>query len=127
MTPELKFRAWSYKDKLMYNVDTIIFPVGGIKWYGPGVGEGIVYVNQKYNWKVDSVLMQFTGLLDINGKEIYDGDIVQYYVRKTRKIGRIAWGSVSWWLVGELDKLNYISHWKIEVIGNVYENPELLP
>lgn len=70
---------------------------------------------------------QFTGLLDKNGKEIYEGDIIIHYARE------------------RIDDFNIIVEWKIcneygnpqwnissfdcdheEIIGNIYENPELL-
>src|SRR3990167_11065719 len=90
-------------------------------------------------------LMQFTGLLDKSGKEIYEGDIVKYLVHYPRdyqernpkkKFGRIA-GPVQWtkgWLYldydGEDNGDNALLYEKEaenwEIIGNIYENPDLL-
>lgn len=79
-------------------------------------------------------IMQFVGLRDNNGKEIYELDIVRliepnriYTVEWTEytfklihadpKLDRMHWGSIQ--RVAEL-------HWGIEVIGNLYEHPHLL-
>lgn len=85
----------------------------------------------------DCVLMQFTGLYDKNGKEIYRGDVVKYWVGdKPRQIGKITWGGwqYSFTRVVEgkesTDFFGYnsedINPNNLEVIGNIYENPELL-
>ena len=137
---EVKFRAWD--GKVMHFVDSIEFPVGGTRWYGCGVGKGIVYANPDYDWKVDSVLMQYTGLHDKNGIEIYEGDIVKTYIHRAfedvkgkicyadkwatfylatkNKHGvGIAWSNVHEWYYSEEDESI-----KAEVIGNIYENED---
>jgi len=70
---------------------------------------------------------QFTGKKDIDGVEIWEGDKVEYYIRKTRYVGQIAWGSIGFWLIGEIDKLNWVEHWKIKVIGNIHEDAPCQP
>jgi len=80
--------------------------------------DGRWYINgefQKYK------LMQFTGLLDKNGKEIYEGDIMcdQYGPFE------IKWGIFGWYPF-EYNGGSEVSPEKYEVIGNIYENSELL-
>lgn len=79
-------------------------------------------------WGVPQAIpMQFTNLKDKNGKEIYEGDIVQYKNRGNKPVG---------FLKGEFILLNEngdfydsvgAAHEECEVIGNINENPDLLP
>jgi len=70
--------------------------------------------------------MQFTGLLDKNGKEIYEGDIL--YVNSAFNAEVQRHGDGSWRLQnGQLSGGHlYREHDRLEVTGNIYENPELL-
>lgn len=132
---------------MMHTVGELSFPVGGIRWYGPGVGTGICAANPKYDWKVDSVLMQFTGLKDKNGKEIYEGDILECISDIVRLITNEKTGEIHRKICSVVyvpEKAHFttqlpngyiesgfgisqeiIGKW-YEVIGNIYENPELL-
>ena len=75
------------------------------------------------SWDFDFVeLMQFTGLKDKNGKEIYEGDIVKYY---NASVKSVEWYQGGFYLSGVSH--NPIDENDVEVIGNIYENPELLP
>lgn len=91
------------------------------------------------------ILMQFTGLCDKNGKEIYEGDVFRYekhpaYLLDTF-VSCFIWGNefgcfgynVQVEIIGEMfsplsihDELkhDFLSH--IEIIGNIYSNPELI-
>ena len=63
-------------------------------------------------------LMQFTGLKDKNGKEIYEGDVVYFEYNLIDKVKVIFHD-------GKYNICNYVMS-KCTVIGNIYENPELL-
>lgn len=87
-----------------------------------------------FSWNVGQVkgetpiVMQYTGLKDKNGKEIYEGDIV---IIGKSLIEEIKWLDESNW-IGEKCPVNgWVNHGSIykqkpEIIGNIYENPELL-
>lgn len=87
----------------------------------------------------DCVVQQFTGLLDKNGKEIYEGDFIQAMAGGETFYGLIGWNNYSsGFKVKELTKTPYPgdSRWNLEymscniaegqIIGNIFENPELL-
>jgi hypothetical protein len=79
-------------------------------------------------------LMQFTGLLDANGKEIYEGDIVDLELHQSNRKAKVVWASFRWWFqMIDLDpdgrvRMDWLeSKWesRCKVIGHIYENPEL--
>ena len=117
----IKFRAWNKIDHLMCDVVEILF----------GDDDNYVAVeNGQYieRWRFDDIeLMQYTGLDDINGNPIYEGDIVKAY--RTCKSDLITFDNGSFGIA--LDDWHSFESFtdfygKCEVIGNKFENPELL-
>ena len=89
------------------------------------------------NYEENKVLLQFTGLLDKNGKEIYEGDIVKWDDKsngKYQRKGIIEWKPSHYFIKdviggGEFHFGAFIYEDKpeeLEIIGNIYENKELL-
>lgn len=78
------------------------------------------------------ILMQSTGLKDKNGKEVFEGDILDYNGRKALVRWHGSYASFIYRFVDELQKRNaewkplYLAYMKCEIIGNIYENPEIL-
>lgn len=132
MPREVKFRAWT-GTTMEYNVIAGKF---GVFYVNPGTkGDGLNEEDTAcltpFNtiYSPNTPLMQFTGLKDKNGKEIYEGDILLHKALDIRNVPVIWWGSG--WYVGYDDgkyhnvtALDYLGD--CEVIGNIYENPELL-
>ncbi len=147
----IKFRAWDGK-KMIYAE-----PDGYEYSYEPLLGfDGKLYEigddggcndpeccggssSHIYRSKVDYVIMQFTGLLDKNGKEIYEEDIVKAIaIEKYAEdsiVSDVIYGSCGQWEIRAKGGSHEYTHglpvnwgaWaSIEVIGNIYENPELL-
>jgi uncharacterized phage protein (TIGR01671 family) len=108
---EIKFRAWDKEEK-EFEIKTLL-------------ENGYCY-DITFDKQMD--IQQFTGLKDKNGKEIYEGDIVgwgkyNYCVYWDNENGEWATKDLANDKKGSLKKaLEY--NW--EVIGNIYENPELL-
>ena len=74
-------------------------------------------------------IMQYTGLKDKNGVEIYEGDILQIF-GEGNSIGKVIFQDGSFRVVEDLKYYCHLSAYNpqvmSEVIGNIYENPELL-
>lgn len=107
---EIKFRAWDNKQKLMLTWD----------WFD---NETIDQV-----FKMDRfILMQYTGLKDENGVDIYEGDI--FYCNYDKKNFEIVFNEKGYFekkgSYGVYVADNLVSQFG-KVIGNIYENPELL-
>ena len=86
---------------------------------------------QDYNLRSeydDVKLMQFTGLLDKIGKEIYEGDLIK--VGNFGDLHEVIWEERAYYRMRKLGSNTgiafYVNDRSLEVIGNIYENPELL-
>jgi len=113
---EIKFRAWYKYGKKMVDLYKIM-PVAGADHNGTMDGLFLPFDN-------NIILMQYTGLLDKNGKEIYEGDVVDWLGDKFKIIIYCATA----WCVTETSQqsLYEIDDTEIEIIGNIYEHPQLL-
>lgn len=105
---EIKFRAWDKYTKTMYVPDGVVEGQPFLRVEG-----GII----KYT---GHVLMQYTGLLDRNGKEIYEGDWLVWNQTKYKYPVEMKYGC---WKAGS----GIIALLKnVEIIGNIWEHPDLL-
>lgn len=119
-----RFRAWDDWRKRMSVVDRIYIDTKGVRLYDD-FGE---------YWRDfrDAKLMQSTGLKDKNGKEIFEGDIVDYKGRKAVVKWHGSYASFIYRFVDELQERVsewhplFLAYYHFEIIGNIYENKELL-
>ena len=127
MSREIKFRAWDGLNRHMFYPAFLEIESNHVRsWTGaPNGGLGMGY---------NAILMQYTGLKDKNGKEIYEGDIVEtVYTDHKKHKGviysqptRLNW-SVKHSPFANQDLFVYSRpDCSVEIIGNIYENPELL-
>jgi len=130
---EIKFRAWDKKEKAMV-YDVIVKGIWKSKidpftWFVEVIKDFDEFDEPIYFNPYDVELMQYTGLKDKNGKEIYEGDVVECVSckEKDRKY-KVTWCDKFLGFVLEHKKEKYqISIFNdFKVIGNIYENPELL-
>ena len=117
---EIKIRGKDYKNKWRYG-DLV-----QEKW---GQGKAIMMKKDKTAWSVlEETIGEYTGLKDKNGKEIFEGDIV--YIIPEDETGVIEWDNERARYIVIYDNIiTDFDNWygkDLEVIGNIYDNPELL-
>lgn len=135
MNRKIKFRAWNPQTEQMFEVSGMDFALMSV-------------ISPEQNWSEfkngefrkreqrNCILMQFIGLKDKNGKEIYEGDIViQGNIEPLNKAVKYSHQKSGFYLTNKKwvadfnvtygDGENYIDS-TIEIIGNIYENSELL-
>ena len=128
-----RFRAWDKHEQKMFTNDELI------------IWNGNVYANDSKKltcnnlkgWSIDDeYLMQSTGLVDKNGKEIFEGDVVQFEdCSEASDFLYINTGIIEWCQGGFhvtnrdsvlMEDLLDGDSLDVTIIGNIYENPELL-
>ncbi len=142
---EIKFRAWDKENKRMVKQKRLRNP--------KIMSVDLTRVGFKFK-KSSFIFMQFTGLKDEDGKDIYEWDIIEWYygsdnAKKDTFRAKVLWrrtirehgcegyqahhvGFVCEWLTDEgSENMQFTDmpkeeNCKIKVIGNIYENPELL-
>lgn len=139
MNREIKFRIWAdnkfYNKCLVGNTNN----TNDEKWTCP-----MVWLEKQKEWVHcdNGIICQYTGLHDKNGKEIYEGDVVLY---EDWEMAYEGGGNDSFINKGiieyvecnccfnvterqtvELQDVLYKDNESLEVIGNIYDNPELL-
>lgn len=123
----LKFRAWDKTAKKMSKVTAIDFSTKPFRVFYKAYG------NENY-FNQDAILMQSTGLFDKNGVEVFEGDILKV-LGFTDWIGEVRYSQeeLSYFFVEHENSLRLkyttllsLLDKKLEVIGNIYENKELL-
>ncbi len=125
MKREIKYRVIGYGGSLM-EVKSLLF----------NTSVGLIAVTDEGDYRISDggvYLMEYTGMKDKNGKEIYEGDIVKLFIDGDPYLYEIIWeeehqrfGLVEADGTIEHDSWAYTSNNDFEVIGNIYENPNLL-
>ena len=128
-----KFRAWDTTNKEIFKDTFAITESGQVVV----VDQSSVFVSPDYVFVDNLVIMQSTGLFDRNNKEIFEGDIITngkdvmcmkrhntlgFYVEQKGKVEFIADSAVLEEFEEDAKEIADI----LEIIGNIYENPELL-
>ena len=145
---EIKFRAWvkckylKHNKRVYTNKYLMMYgdklKVNGSEEYHDLIFEQTPLLTKEQSKEIESnfsfdetkaILMQFTGLKDKNGKEIFEGDIVDWSTKDKKLIYEITFcnGSFGLDLTNRSGfELHNINYFELEIIGNKFENPELL-
>jgi len=131
MNREIKFRAWDKKNKKMRFVVGMTFYDDGGNFDDVEI-DSVAFEGMEgkdlQNWRTDqySELMQYTGLKDKNGKEIYEGDILidDEYPEEGIGYAKVEWENAGWIADPWFGTEEFAEEAKdYEVIGNIHENP----
>jgi len=116
---ELKFRAWDKSVEHLYEVQTLIDG-------GDAIGRYVLNGEMRYiHLCADEIIVeQYTGLKDKNGKEIYEGDVLESTWNGDKAV--VVWNNVEGEWEHYADFNAYSKYGGSVVIGNIHENPELL-
>jgi len=118
---KIKFRVWDVEAKRMIGAKQT--PLAAAVW--------------TQTEPDDFVLMQYTGLKDVAGKEIFEGDLISHNQDAQRvDVYKIQWDEFEQFHARDVDpkrQQNVLEYWwlgkfwkQICIVGNVHENPELL-
>jgi uncharacterized phage protein (TIGR01671 family) len=126
MKREIKFRAYSSHNHKMYPVSNIEWDIDGRIWVTADDGKnGIELIDEEAH------LMQYAGLYDKNGREIYEGDVLDIGLRNQDGKPVIAPVSYETYAAGYVLDNGGNGIWQrltedCEVIGNIFEDKQLL-
>nr|DAF47305.1 MAG TPA: YopX protein [Siphoviridae sp. ctylc9] len=137
MNREIKFRIWDKYEKQMYPISSIDYDIFSqeIRIIAIGHKNGMcTSYNKNHNSEKCDItaleLMQYTGLHDKNGKEIYEGDIVgdnkiKWIVKWNKHRMGFSLYPTTEQLYDEMP-INVENKLGFKILGNIYDNPELL-
>ncbi|RKY72549.1 MAG: hypothetical protein DRP97_00520 [Candidatus Latescibacterota bacterium] len=115
MTRTPKYKIWD--GKTMHQSDNIQLQFSTDGWIALPYGANAEIIH-------NPIMLEFTGLKDENGKMIFEGDVLKYE-REKKKIGIVNYNNKYVCYMFGNDEIGD-NIFNIEILGNIYENPELL-
>lgn len=128
----IKFRAWDRENRIMFDPMKIDWECADNEnlyvWRKPYNFENVSWSQHAFEVGKEVWLMQFTDLHDKNGKDIFEGDIIDHYATYGSVIfedGMFTLAMSAKVNFGYRQPLCYIDTTECKIIGNIYQNPEL--
>ncbi|MCF2624970.1 hypothetical protein I6E17_02110 [Fusobacterium perfoetens] len=120
----MKYRVWDKKEK-QFIENVFVMPNGRLLMF-----TNYHSFNSEWDFIDDEgryIILECSGFKDKNGKYIYNGDIIKYTFIKKSFFYEVEYND-SWLLSNKYENVNISFAFKsrLEIIGNIYENPELL-
>ena len=127
MNRERKYRVWDISHETFLPTDVYALITSDFGAFGIMLKDWDNYKEGEYLYPNSQIQSDFTGLLDKNGKEIYEGDI--YHMGDNTITYTVVWND-SGFIGKQNGSSSYagLEYWmdRIEIIGNVYENKNLI-
>ena len=126
MQREIKFRVWDISKKVFIPTDTFAVTTSNFSYFAVMIKDWEDYRAGDFLYPVSQSLSQFIDLKDKNGKDIYDGDILEcdnLMVIIRYRGGQYVGIPTPNTMMTEINNRNWLSY---QVIGNIYENPKLV-
>lgn len=128
----IKVRVWDKETKKMFVATELQLDIYDAKV--SFVASEDLEENRTEFYDMDKIeIMQYVGSKDRNGREIYEGDIVRHHHNKNKTDYVVEWSDASFGFIAAPIKenpgrphLNQATMLSYEIVGNIYENPELL-
>ena len=132
-----KLRAWNKKTKYLTRVQSVDFTLDGK--LSISIMKAGRFKEKEFYKQEDIILLQYVGIVDFDGKELYEGDIIEFTYKEIpgTHVAAVRYFSEHGAFTlydgsGRSPVLEYVLHLSMlrtefYVIGNIYENPELLP
>lgn len=112
---DIKFRAWDRRKNIFQKLIGFICQGSQYRiWYE----KGSQIINESFH-ESNIVIERYTGLKDKNGKEIYEGNILETSNSDDPNYELVEWGTQEW-------QPDFIPLCDTLIVGNIHENPELL-
>lgn len=118
-----KFRAWHKELKMMFEVKSLVYTLRLARL----TNRNDLVPSRTCSFD-DIILMQSTGMVDKNSVEVFEGDILYYPEQDEDKYGYIEFDKdrLAFVLDNGFEKFVYGEYGMGYIVGNIYENPELL-
>lgn len=133
---QIKFRGkrlengeWVYGSLVSIHDTAIIVEDCDFSW-NPDTDITAFWFDKKENEVDPATVGQYTGLKDKNGKEIYEGDVLRWFVNDLISTAPVEYRDGAFWMVRDINTGHGVwNDWlrgEYEIFGNIHDNPELL-